>query len=73
MAAHSWRKVALFLIPLLLLKIACPVLAAGLFTDLRGHWAEAKVKDLATAGIISSAENYRPRDPITRADFIKMR
>ncbi|NMA54361.1 MAG: hypothetical protein GX952_00335 [Firmicutes bacterium] len=72
MAAHSWRKVALFLIPLLLLKIACPVLAAGLFTDLRGHWAEAKVKDLATAGIISSAENYRPRDPITRADFIKM-
>lgn len=66
------QRLAIFLVTLLLVGATLPVQAAGNFTDLQGHWVEAKVNDLVAAGIISSGEKYRPRDPVTRADFVKM-
>jgi hypothetical protein len=72
MTAKWSRTVAVFLAGLLLVGATLPAQAAGTFSDLQGHWAEAKVNDLVTAGIISPGEKYRPRDPVTRADFIKM-
>lgn len=38
------------------------------FKDLTNHWAEQDVRWLAENGIVQPAENYRPNDPITRAE-----
>ncbi|MGI6129918.1 MAG: S-layer homology domain-containing protein, partial [bacterium] len=72
MARNRSKRLAFLLVTLLLLNATLPVLAAGAFDDLKGHWVEEKVNDLVAAGIISSGDNFRPRDPVTRADFIKM-
>ncbi|HKM39984.1 MAG TPA: S-layer homology domain-containing protein [bacterium] len=71
MAAKDSRLMAVLLTLLLVTGSTSPALAAG-FVDLEDHWAREKVNDLVTAGIISLADQYRPRDPVTRADFIKM-
>lgn len=42
------------------------------FTDIGGHWAEQNILNLEKAGIISSAELYRPDDCISRAELIAL-
>lgn len=71
---EKWsRHLAFILVTLLLFStVSSPVQAAETFADLKGHWVEAKVKDLVAAGIISPGDKFRPREPVTRADFIKM-
>lgn len=38
------------------------------FKDLINHWAEQDVRWLTEHGIVQPAKNYRPNDPITRAE-----
>lgn len=42
--------------------------------DVVGHWAEQTIRDLAGRGIINGYEDgtYRPEDPVTKAEFIKL-
>lgn len=40
----------------------------NIFKDLLNHWAERDVRWLAEAGIVQPAENFRPNDPLTRAE-----
>ncbi|RJE46590.1 MULTISPECIES: S-layer homology domain-containing protein [unclassified Dehalobacter] len=46
------------------------------FSDIDGHWAERYIEALIDAGILDSADYpdgyFRPDDPITRAEIIKM-
>lgn len=38
------------------------------FADIAGHWAEKDILACYEAGIISKVENFRPNDPMTRAE-----
>lgn len=42
--------------------------------DIAGHWAEADVLKLVSLGIVSGYEDdtFRPGDPVTREQFVKM-
>lgn len=40
------------------------------FTDISGHWAEQNILSLEKAGVISSAEKYRPDDSVSRAELV---
>lgn len=45
------------------------------FPDINGHWSEKYIEALIDAGIIDPADypdGFRPDDPITRAEIIKM-
>ncbi|MGI2336907.1 MAG: S-layer homology domain-containing protein [Dehalogenimonas sp.] len=45
------------------------------FSDIDGHWSEKNIEALINAGIIDPADypdGFRPDDPITRAEIIKM-
>ena len=48
-----------------------PKIAKG-FKDISGHWAEKSILALEKSGIVSSDENYRPDDSISRAEFITL-
>ena len=72
MAKGSRQNMALLLAALLVLAGGVPMRAAGTFSDLKGHWVEPKVEDLVAAGVLSPGDKFRPRDPVTRADFVKM-
>lgn len=51
-----------------------PAFAAGEFTDVSGHWAEATIVELAQKGIINGKGNgiYDPEGTVTRAEFMKL-
>jgi hypothetical protein len=69
----GFRRVALLLtVALVVMAVPLPLQAAGSFTDLENHWVKEKVEDLVAAGVISPGEKFRPRDPVSRADFVKM-
>ncbi|MDK2882280.1 MAG: hypothetical protein PWP58_616 [Bacillota bacterium] len=72
MAEKARRITALFVLFFLMLGLPTPGWAAATFSDLEGHWVKDKVEDLVAAGIISPGDKFRPRDPVTRADFVKM-
>ncbi|MEK0316487.1 carbohydrate binding domain-containing protein [Cohnella sp. 56] len=42
------------------------------FQDIKGHWAEAAIAELAHAGVLKGYENgtFRPDQPVTRAEWI---
>lgn len=40
------------------------------FTDISGHWAEKNILSLEKAGVISSADKYRPNDSVSRAELV---
>ncbi|MDK2784764.1 MAG: hypothetical protein PWQ41_1115 [Bacillota bacterium] len=67
----KWITV-LLVIASLMFGVLTPGRATGTFSDLEGHWVKEKVEDLVAAGIISPGEKFRPREPVTRADFVKM-
>lgn len=72
MAKGYGQVLALLVAAALVLGIAVPGRTAGTFSDLEGHWARQKIEDLVAAGVISPGEKFRPREPVTRADFVKM-
>lgn len=39
------------------------------FSDIGGRWSEVYIKQLWQAGILSSADKFRPTDPITREEM----
>jgi hypothetical protein len=43
----------------------------GVITDIRGHWAERWILDVARAGVIDPFENhtFQPRTVVRRVDF----
>ena len=68
---------ALVLLVAVLLAVARPVAAAPdspAFSDLAGHWAAATVARAAAAGLVSGYPDgsFRPGQPVTRAEFIKL-
>ena len=40
--------------------------------DFVGHWAQDQIVDAMIAGQVDVAENYRPQDGVTRAEFAKI-
>ena len=42
------------------------------FTDINGHWAQDYIKFAESAGIIASQPQFRPNQPITRAEALKI-
>ncbi len=48
-----------------------PPLSAGNLADIVGHWAEADIRSLVTAGIVTGFpdQTFRPEDPVTREQF----
>ena len=40
--------------------------------DFVGHWAQNQIVDAMIAGQVDVADNYRPQDSITRAEFAKI-
>lgn len=44
------------------------------FTDIRGHWAESTINELADKGVINgvSPTSFNPEGAVTRAEFLKM-
>jgi tetratricopeptide (TPR) repeat protein len=53
-----------------LLRAAAPV-SVGVMTDVRGHWAEAWIMDVARAGVLQPYENhtFQPRAAVRRVDL----
>lgn len=41
-------------------------------SDFKGHWAEAEIKRAMEVGIVDQAENFRPNEPITRAEMVSV-
>lgn len=39
------------------------------FSDISGRWSEADIKKLWASGILASADQFRPKDPITREEM----
>lgn len=48
--------------------------AAGFYTDVRGHWAEQEIEELANLGIVKreGAQPFYPDRPITRGEALVM-
>ncbi len=42
------------------------------FRDISGHWAKSYVEKLAVRGIVNNAQEFRPENPLTRAEFLKI-
>lgn len=44
------------------------------FTDIRGHWAEEQIKEMAAMGIINGrdANTFDPEAPVTRAEIVAL-
>ena len=68
------RVIAISLALLLLGALIPTAMAAGMFTDMEGHWAQATVEELAAAGVINGMGDgtYAPENPVTRSQFIKL-
>ncbi|MEC0227932.1 GLUG motif-containing protein [Paenibacillus alba] len=49
-----------------------PPVEAVDFSDIKGHWAEASIRELVQLGAINgySDHTFKPNDPITRAEFV---
>ena len=41
----------------------------GRVTDYENHWAKEEIERVMEAGIFSKTENFRPGDPVTRAEM----
>lgn len=53
---------------------SAPPVSTTILTDLSGHWAEAEIRSLVSAGIVNGYENntFRPSESVTREQFIKL-
>ncbi|WP_066634551.1 phosphodiester glycosidase family protein [Desulfolucanica intricata] len=49
-------------------------LPAPSFSDIKGHWSQMMVEDMAAQGIINGYPNgtFRPEQPVTRAEFVSL-
>ncbi|MDH7479590.1 MAG: S-layer homology domain-containing protein, partial [Syntrophomonadaceae bacterium] len=53
-------------------ELLAPVLEENRFPDLAGHWSEPLVQLAAARGLLEAGADFRPVDPVTQGDFLKM-
>lgn len=68
------RFMALIVMLMFALTMAAPTAYAEDFSDIKGHWAEAQIKQMAAEGIVKGYPDgtFRPDGLITRAEFAVM-
>ena len=68
------RFMALIVMLMFALTMAAPTAYAEEFSDIKGHWAEAQIKQMAAEGIVKGYPDgtFRPDGLITRAEFAVM-
>ncbi|KKM11474.1 hypothetical protein SY88_08655 [Clostridiales bacterium PH28_bin88] len=73
-----WLPVTVFLLAWFVTLLTIPALSAGegqvVLTDIQNHWAREYIGKLVGYGILSGYPDhtFRPNDPVTRAEFVKM-
>ncbi len=68
-------KLRITLTALALAAVIVPTAAqAAYFADIRGHWAEGIINNLANAGVVSGVSDteFNPDASVTRAEFLRM-
>ncbi|WP_138754471.1 InlB B-repeat-containing protein [Paenibacillus sinopodophylli] len=55
-------------------QIPSPSTSETILTDIKGHWAEANIRDLVQTGAINgyTDRTFKPNDSITRAEFVSI-
>ncbi len=68
------RSVVLLCTVLIVSSSASAVSGPAGFADMAGHWAQATVEAATQAGLVNGYPdgNYRPDEPVTRAQFVKL-
>lgn len=68
------RFIAIVVMLMFALTMAAPTAYAEDFSDIKGHWAEAQIKQMAAEGIVKGYPDgtFRPDGLITRAEFAVM-
>lgn len=67
------RKYCIFVI-LMVLILSLTTVYGSTFSDIKGHWAEKVVEEMATKGILNGFEDgtFKPNQSVTREQFAKI-
>ncbi|PKM49502.1 MAG: hypothetical protein CVV02_15850 [Firmicutes bacterium HGW-Firmicutes-7] len=69
------KKIGSFFIAVtMVISIGQGSIAASIFSDTKGHWAEAEIQKGITSGFVKGYTDgtFKPNQPVTRAEFSKM-
>ncbi|MCT7952098.1 S-layer homology domain-containing protein [Ancylothrix sp. C2] len=68
---NRWKIGPAFLATLALLTTQTPVFARTTFEDVRGHWAQLCIDELAKQGAVSGYKDglFRPNEPMSREEY----
>lgn len=70
-----WKRAILIMMAVFAIILsATPSVSAAVFTDVKGHWAEAQITDWQERGLISGYPDgsFQPDWAVTRAEFMVM-